>query len=213
MRSLVRGASLSIILSLVPQLHGAIITYSNRTSWQSSFAPPSDFFVDFSTFTQDSSFRTSAVDTGPFALQQLGTGSSQNLVDTAAFNLMDNNGTNYAANKVDPNTQVKMNFLIPVVAWGADFYDAIPGLIDVVLSLDDNSTVTYQPSAIDGFFGFFVNDGRAVTMITFRAAGAQGQHFGLDDVEGKFIPEPSTWALVASGLALAFLSRRKLFRR
>jgi hypothetical protein len=110
-----------------------------------------------------------------------------------------------------------MLFDTPVAAWGADFFASGTSVgVDFWLIPTDyqapgdlvffNGANTFQ-----GFFGFvdFSGDRYAGLMITSGSISA-AQRFGMDNVTGASIPEPSPAALLTLGLSgLAVAGRRR----
>src|SRR5687767_13431067 len=74
-----------------------VTTYSDRTAWNTAVGGSPDFLVDFSGFGSDTSFHTVPVDTGPFLLVQVGSGTVRNFIDAPPVALPDNNGTAHAS--------------------------------------------------------------------------------------------------------------------
>ena len=64
------GLAALIVLAGVGQSVASITTYSDRPSWDAAVGGTPSWLVDFEGFASDTSFRTVAVDAGPFSLLQ-----------------------------------------------------------------------------------------------------------------------------------------------
>lgn len=104
-----------------------------------------------------------------------------------------------------------------IKAFGANFYvtdinaDLQP--IEVLLLLNDGSTIKFTPTDIASSYRGFVSD-VAFTSVTFKAPG-QSAYAGLDNLtvgttpRGHDVPEPTSLALVGLAAAGLFASRRR----
>lgn len=210
----------------------APIGYDDRSAWEGAVAGGILFLETFDDITGDPSFSSAALDVGPFTIEQIGdpsqTGlSSTNLIDEAPFRFSgdeDVNGSTYVLGFVDTSAAtiatsilIQMVFDEPVTAWGADFFaSGVPSGIDFWLiptdAQDPSDWLAFDGAdAFNGFFGFVDDGGALYSGVAIGVGGlAGGQRFGMDDVTGATVPEPSTAVLLALGLAgLAVVDRRR----
>lgn len=217
---------------MASRAEAAIITFTDRATWDSAVGAPS-FTVDFSGFSTDKSFALSPLDLGPFTL--LGAPVNHpaspygdltgivNIVDAAAANA--NLGINDFVGLFD---HVDLTFGVPVKAWGGTISNPAG---DEVLAIDllngmsvlatllpvDEPWNPHATTPYFGFFGFKATAGEQITSLRFRAvpggSGAFGDAFRLDDVVGvsdvSAVPEPGTlWLLLSGVVGISRAARR-----
>ena len=82
---------------------------------------------------------------------------------------------------------------------------------EISLVLNDGTTATYTPSAATDFRGF-LSPGTPITSLSFRAGGfplfPAIDNLVVGTATTTSMPEPATWALLASSLLLFLLRRR-----
>ncbi|MEQ1760489.1 MAG: PEP-CTERM sorting domain-containing protein [Vicinamibacterales bacterium] len=220
MREVLRFSALVAALALAnagSALAATITPYNSLAAWQA--VAITDWGVDFNgLFGVDTSFTSSAVDVGPFSLQQTisTAATTRNRIEVApALFPLESNGTDYAAilTDLDADRAVLMTFDSPLRAWGGVFTGALTSeLTDLRLNFQAGGFTTLQLPA-DGFFGF--TSDTAVSSIRLQSRNADGsiigEGYGLDNVVGDTVPvpEPTTLLLLGSGLIAAVHRRRK----
>jgi hypothetical protein len=185
----------------------SVTTFNDRVAWTSNANGAAEFFEDFNRFgfqTVDFSQQPVVFD-GNFSLFSTGlSGSSQRVTLSTATTIDGSPHARMFVNSDEPTT-VRMNFITPVKAWGADMgrvEDCCEmAVVDVYFRGESlaNETVVLK----NGFNGFIAS--RAVTALVFRSdslvPGPQGQPFGVDNIAGFTVPEPSCWLMIfACGL-------------
>jgi len=179
-----------------------IAVYTDRTAWEAATGGP-EWEVDFEGYADDTPFRTTPVDAGPFSLLQTGSAIYWNEIKAAGHAAI---YTNFG------DTTVAMTFDEPLLAWGADFSNVNAGeKVNLELVGGGNVTIEVEPDV--EFFGFEAPSGETlVSKITFvsrtEIAGSAGEIFILDNVAGV-TPEPATLVMLAYGLPLAIRRRRR----
>jgi len=212
--------ALSAILVAAATANAVPTTFASRAAWELALGGSPAYTVDFSSFVVDTSFQVAAVDAGPFSLQQAGPTVFRNVVDVTPFMFADNNGTAHASMYTNAGeTTVNLSLDSPLTAWGADFYAAGTGEgLTLALFRPDSTLIGLLdvPGGASVFFGFTLDPGDTLGSIVFQSttaqAGSAGEGFGLDNVSGAAVPEPSTIALVGAGLLALGRRRRRTAR-
>lgn len=196
-----------ITLSAVERCRGDVVLFTSRPAWEAQRPVAiGTFFEDFERVQVDTQFRTVPHDLGPFVLAQSGSGVFRNFIDVPPFAFSDNNGTRHASLFTDfGSTTVHMSFPHnPVLAWGGDFFGAndSEGLVLTLLATDGMAVATIPVPIDTGFFGFISDEpiGQIVFASRTNIPGLVGEGFGLDNVAGSALPEPSALSLTALGL-------------
>jgi hypothetical protein len=110
---------------------------------------------------------------------------------------------------VNIGTQVRIGFDQPNAAFGfaawaaSDFEDAILEIFDGAVLLGSQAL----PGGNGAFLGYILTGGDTATSVRFRSAslivGTTGEGFAIDDLELVAVPEPTSLALLMTGLAAA----------
>lgn len=218
------GVSLiMVVLGGAGSARGALVFYTDRATWEAA-AGAASFTEDFSGFTDDTPFRTSAVALNGMSIVQEGTGSFRNEVDVVPTVYTDNNGTNNASTFVnfpeggDPGTQVRITFNQANGAFGFETWNAASGE-GAVLDVYDGATLLGSHGLAGGdgaFLGYILSGGDSATSVLFvsasLSAGSGGEGFGLDNLAGvNAVPEPSALAIAIGVLGLSLAGARRRF--
>lgn len=208
----------------------AVTAYTARPTYTAA-AGPATASENFSGFTADTSFATTAVAVNGYSLQQFGTSGFRNLIEATPFVFTDNNGTSHAScatNINDAGTAefgVLITFPSPVTAFGGDFYGVegvlagSPGAEGLRALVFNGGTQIASFNLVDQistgvqFLGVVAGSGEQITSIRLAsrtAVATNGEGFGLDDTVVT-VPEPATAALLL--LPVAALARRRIPRQ
>lgn len=220
-RVAILASAATLAISTLPAAVGAQTTYTSLATWLAAVGGTASWSEDFSSFTSDESFLSSAVNTSAFSLQATNSGRVfRNNIDVPPVQFTDNNGTAYASMFTNFGEQtVNLRLNQSISAWGAEFFAARSGeavLLDLFSSTDALLS-SVEVSVNSGFFGFVMAPGAAVARIEFRSAtenpGPGGEGFGMDNVTGVTavaVPEPTTLGLLGMGfLFLGAATRRR----
>jgi hypothetical protein len=99
-----------------------------------------------------------------------------------------------------------------VKAVGANFFatdisDAFQA-VSMTITLSDSTVVSFAPTSFSGSYRGFISD-LAITSLVISSSG-ESLYSGLDNLTVGAVPEPTTWALMALGLAgIVAAGRRK----
>jgi hypothetical protein len=203
--------ALILVLSTAGVGHAAPTTFSDRTAWEAAIGAPTDIFVDFNEFDQDTGYEGIPLDLGPFSISVQGTPiDGRHMIDVAPFFNTSVDGTPYADVFINRGLTSRITFDTPVLAWGFDIFAAgrtdFPLFMDLETTSGTQSVSLIEPTSLV-FFGVVMDPIEAISSITFRNATNDG--FGLDNIAAASVPvpEPSTGLLL--GLGLAFFAARK----
>ena len=216
MRSIpVALAAVAFLAGAQPAAAGAV-WYSDRASWLAA-SGPTTFSEDFSGFTQDTSFQTSAVALAGMTIAQVGSGSFRNeiIVDPDEFDFTEHDGTNHASVFTNalggstPAVDVEIVFDLPNLAFGFDHWAAADAEGARLEIYDGVTLLGFQDlsNGFPGFLGYVLDGGDVASALRFRSvasltsAGDPGEGFGIDSLEGVAVPEPGTAGLLALGIA------------
>jgi len=104
------------------------------------------------------------------------------------------------------------SFAIPMVGFGGDF-DLSPLGPGGGISMDAYfvssgwlNALTIPNSAVDAFYGFIADEG--FTQVRFTSASGGQETYEIDDLSYAWVPEPSTFLLLGTGL-LGLVARRR----
>jgi hypothetical protein len=150
-------------------------------------------------------------------------GSSQRITTSLATTVDRTPHARIFVNSDEP-TFVDLNFIAGVSAWGADFgrIDSVPGMeegsegvvVDVVFS--DISVPPVSFPLRNGFFGVVTQPGIAIDRLVFRSrisvTGPVGEPFGMDNLVGVNVPEPTGGTLAGVTCTVCLLACRRLRR-
>lgn len=193
----------------------ATMTYTSLANWTTA-TRGEGWLVDFSAFGSDTEFRTTAVDAGPFSLDEVGGNNFRNLIDVPPFESSEGDTTTLGSLWVEfGSTTIDMmfdgddtnDFGPAVSAWGGVLFlgSAGAGALEIALYSPTN-VLLGTLSVPDGFFGFTSSDPVGMLRFQSRSSIPGGIAFGLDDVRGAPaqatpVPEPGPMSLFAVGLA------------
>jgi hypothetical protein len=195
---------LAVYGALLSSTHASLMTFSDRGAWSSASGDTADFVEDFNRFgTQIVDFsRNPVIFEGNFSLFSIGqSGLSQRVTRSTATTVDGSTHARLFVNADEPTT-VRMDFVTPVTAWGADIgqVDDCCELAVVDVYFRGQSVPEESLYLSDGFIGFLASRPRAVTALVFRSGsfvqGDQGQPFGVDNIAGFTIPEPSCLSML-----------------
>ncbi len=208
--------TLAVLIVAAGQVHAATV-YTDKTAWQAALATAGgsvDFTVDFNSFTTDTPFRTSALDLGPFSLEQIaGDTSDGNLVDVAPIGWsLSVNGSPQASIWAFDDRIVDMVFDAPVLGFGGDMQAYNNLSLNVDLNLGTAGTAMWDAPSGATFIGIVSNT--PFTTARFSDGGDSTQTWGWDNIQGGSgaVPEPTTLAIWAmfGGLGLIAARRRRV---
>lgn len=198
----------------------AVTTYTTQASF--ALAAGSTTLVTFNDFATEVSFRTSALDVGPFSL--LGFGSDQggrNFIDRPplGFSEFDVDGTTVVSAIVrttDGGVGFTITFHAPILAFGASFGGLQNSMIRTLIELA-GTTVTPPEQPVDMVQFFGVVSDTPFTTLRFIAAPERNDGFGMDNVLFAAaptvetpVPAPGASALALGALGmLAAVARRR----
>jgi hypothetical protein len=180
---------------------GSVVTFNDRSSWNSAVGGTPGFLVDFEDFSADAIFGLAPVDAGPLTLaQSSGIPNFFTRVDVPpyfAFIAAGNspNGSTFAMSvlgnsSVVGDNKVEITFDEPQIAFGADFKNnpnqSGNDFAANQLVLDTPSgPITTSIDTTDGFFGFIAPE--RFSKVTFQlnpSAEESSTSFGMDNVVG-----------------------------
>lgn len=223
------GTLLVLLAFALPGMaSGAILTFVDRAAWEAALGAPPDFTETFDAFTADTPFRLAPIDFGAFSLTQIPARddlfSFHNSVQVAPFAGGVSSDHGFTTPNLslflegDSSLHLRMSFLDPIDAWGADDYvSTVFGVPQMLIGFEDGSqTAIALPGTADGrsFFGIVADAGEKIRDFNFVGPSdgnfASGNRFILDDVSGRLapIPEPVGSSLLGAGLAVLTSWRR-----
>ena len=224
-RILVLGAA-CIAFSAQPAL-GAIITYSDRATWQSATGGITGG-ENFQSFGSDTNFDNTTValsDGMAIGTSGLIGVSDTNQIDVPAINLTFDNlstdGSSYASVGVfSPGTEhVFISIATPISAFGADFVGINDNSLLTRIELFSGATLvdTILPIGLpccttQRFIGFAGDSGESITEMRFVFNDPSNDAFGIDNIEiaaSAAIAEPGSLILFGLGfVGMAYARRR-----
>jgi len=209
----------AMLFTVASTSYSAVVTYTDRTTWAG--AGTVSYTEDFEGYTSDVSFRTSAVDVGPFSLSTIGTAvSTRNLIDvrpvvvsTASIATFGNSLVEIFVNDAAALT-AEITFDTAVKGFFADFWAAgntTPLTLTLSL-LSGGTTAVNVPGIGNGeeSFGFWSTE--AITSIIF--SNVQNDGFNIDNISGgqtsttPAVPVPAAVFMLTPAL-LGFLGLRR----
>jgi len=204
-RSLIGVATLTS--ALTGGANAALSLYENAASFNSSTASLAT--ETFDSFTTEDSFRTVALDVGPFTLSMTGsTSGGANYIDLAAFvtSYSHINNTNYALVHPYNGGALFITFDTPIKAFGADFAALNDGLVRTSITVNGQ---TVSPSSTTTNVTRFVGVVSDTPFTTVQLTSNTGDFYGIDNVVyGTAVPEPSSSLLICLG-GIGMMMRRK----
>jgi len=185
----------------------AAVIYNNRAAWEAAVGPLSGV-ENFNSFAADTTFINSVVPLNNMTVTGSSgfNGSQTQKIDALPLEFSgfyDLNGTPQLLGDLQGSNQfVRVNFLTPVVSWGADE----AGLADVprTTRIDIFSTsnallgtipATSPDNTSRGFYGFDLTSG-AASYLVFTNPTGDNDVFGIDNVGFVTIPEPAELAMI-----------------
>ena len=207
--SLKRAAFAFAICSfLTASAHSAVVTYSDRGTWES--AAGSVTTEDLNTATVGTSFISTTLDLGDFTVLRTGTGFSGQIASGGAgFNI---DGTTFG--RVDTGSfigDLVITFDSAISAFGLDVDAWNDSTLRTTVLLDGvtDVPVTTQSGQGSRFFGFTSDS----AFNEVRFVGDVGDSWGFDNIayssDSGSVPVPATLALFGIGLAGLGYRRRK----
>ena len=202
-----KTAALAFAIALLPCLSSAaIVTFTDRTTFVAAAGTVTT--QDFESQTVGTNLQNATLDLGDFSLSVVSIfGGSFNRIDQSAFNAP--NGSIFAGIGLGGGETMTLLFDSAITSFGADFG-----------SLNDNvqrsqfevlADILLAPilvGTIPSFFGF--TSDTAFTSLTIRGL-SPSDGFGIDNITYSVaaIPVPATLPLLAGGLGLLALWRRR----
>ena len=199
-----KTAALATIVALLPCLSSAaIVTFTDRASFEASAGTVTT--QDFESQTVGTNLQNATIDLGDFSLSVVSIfGGSFNLIDQSSFNAP--NGSIFAGIGLGDGETMTLLFDIAITSFGADF----GGLNDFVQrsQFEVLGDILFAPilSGEASFFGFASDT--AFTSLVIRGL-PESDGFGIDNISVAAIPVPATLPLLAGGLGLLALWRRR----
>ncbi len=199
------AACVAVLVATAGQVQAAIITYTDRTTWEvavGSFA--TENFDSESLFN----FGLGANIVGPFDFNIAGTQAFGGVRVGTDFDNVD--GTTFVKGGDNPDVSMTMAFSSPVTAFFADFanVNGSDGLNIVVDSTPFNLP-TFFSGGQDGSFGVVSS-----TPFSFIEFDSGDEAFGIDNISTPAaVPEPSALALFGIGACIAGFGAARRRRR
>ena len=224
---LVRTILFTLTLLIAGQAHSALLTFTDRTAWQTAAGGVGDLFEDFNSFTQDTFYgaQHGAVVAGFLTLDLAGTGDNDTswrieAPPLAAPSVPDVDGTSYATTFGYEGSHTQADTFMSfrnVGAIGFDYKDGSYGDADGILttSLGDSVLLTNVDSADIFFLGFLYTEGEVFNSILWAPDGGIGYGIGIDNVEAfssvnlNPVPVPAAvWLFGTALIGFIGMSRR-----
>lgn len=209
-----------LIAALAAPAAAALIGFGDRASWEAAASGGNLFLEDFESFNTDTSFSSTPVDVGGFAIGEIGgvaSTSSVNLIDTTDMGFLfsgDNaiDGNAYAMlwsrtpasspYVLGSSTYVEIVFAEPVFAFGADYNRTSSiGLIVFLLPVggDPGTPGDWIPCNVcsvgfgESFVGFVGDGGELFTRMAFLPSSSDANSAGAGARVGM---DNAAWATV-----------------
>lgn len=205
---LIALAFLTALIAGIGPTHAALVTYTDRTTFQNAITKPTRT-EDFNSKTTDVPFGTGSVVFADLTLEGNGSDSTEAVVDVDAYE-SELGGQGFALDEavvnmrgMEPNEDITINFDSPVTAVGFDTFN-YDGTLDSAEAIVSGTSISFPDFRESGFIGFAATGGTSpIERIRIEAdPNNAGSTFNAFDNVIYAVPEPSSLALAGLGALL-----------